>query len=65
MDAALNRMRSMIWRFLQDETGATVVEYALIVAVLSLAVVAGVGKAADALTFLWGNNASKLQQAFD
>jgi pilus assembly protein Flp/PilA len=55
----------MIWRFLKDETGATVVEYALIVVVLSLAIVASIGQAADGLTFLFGNNASRLQQAFN
>ena len=55
-------MRST-WRFLTDETGATAVEYGLIVAVLSLAVVAGIGEAADALEYLWGNNNSRLQQA--
>ena len=50
-------------RFLGDERGATAVEYGLIVAVLSLAVVAGIGQAAGALEFLWGNNNSRLQQA--
>jgi len=55
-------MRST-WRFLTDESGATAVEYGLIVAVLSLAVVAGIGEAADALEYLWGNNNSRLQQA--
>lgn len=55
-------MRST-WRFLTDESGATAVEYGLIVAVLSLAVVAGIGQAAGALEYLWGDNNSKLQQA--
>lgn len=55
----------MIWRFLKDETGATVVEYALIVVVLSLAIVAAIGQTADGLTFLFANNVSRLQQAFN
>ena len=42
-------------RFLTDETGATVVEYGLIVAVLSLAVIAGFSTFADQLQSLLGN----------
>lgn len=37
-------MRATIKAFLTDRRGATVIEYGLIVAVLSLAVVAGVGR---------------------
>ena len=33
----------MIRRFLEDKSGATAIEYGLIVAVLSLAIVGGVG----------------------
>ena len=33
----------MLKRFLRDKTGATAIEYGLIVAVLSLAIVSGVG----------------------
>lgn len=43
----------MIRRFLNDDTGATVVEYGLIVAVLSLAIVASVGEVSDALVALF------------
>jgi pilus assembly protein Flp/PilA len=56
-------MEKTLRRFIADESGATAVEYGLIVAVLSLVVVAGVGKAANSLEYLWGNNNSKLQQA--
>lgn len=58
-------MRPMIRCFLKDETGATAIEYGLIVAVLSLAIVGGVGNAADALNYLWGDNNSRLQQAIN
>jgi len=57
-------MQSMIWRFLKDESGATAIEYALIAALLSLAIVGGVGKFANVLAEMWGNNNSELQQAF-
>jgi pilus assembly protein Flp/PilA len=54
----------LVKRFLRDEGGATAVEYGLIVAVLSLAVVAGVGKAANSIQWLWSSNESKLANAF-
>jgi pilus assembly protein Flp/PilA len=58
-------MRPMIRCFLKDETGATAIEYGLIIAVLSLAIVGGVGTAADALNYLWGDNTSRLQRAIN
>ena len=51
-------------RFLKDETGATAVEYALIVAVLSLVIVAGVGTAGNSLAYLLGNSGSRLNSAW-
>lgn len=39
------------------------VEYGLIVACLALAVLVGFGNATNALTYLWGNNNSRLIQA--
>ncbi|MCP9229705.1 Flp family type IVb pilin [Mesorhizobium sp. M0833] len=57
-------MKILLQRFLEDERGATVVEYGLIVAVLSLAIVAGVGRAADAIQWLFSDNSSRLANAF-
>jgi pilus assembly protein Flp/PilA len=57
-------MKTLLQRFWEDESGATAVEYGLIVAVLSLTIVAGVGKAADAITWLFSDNSSKLVNAF-
>ncbi|HMM63066.1 MAG: Flp family type IVb pilin [Mesorhizobium sp.] len=54
----------LVQRFLSDEGGATAVEYGLIVAVLSLTIVAGVGKAAESIQWLWSSNDSKLANAF-
>ena len=53
----------MLRRFWIDETGATAVEYGLIIAVLSLAIVSGVSAAMNAVSDLWGDNDSRLQQA--
>lgn len=57
-------MRSLIWQFLNDENGATAIEYGLIVAVLSLVIVGGVGRVANAITFLFSDSESKLVDAF-
>jgi pilus assembly protein Flp/PilA len=53
-------MRQLIGRFSRDETGATAVEYGLIVAVLSLVIVGGLNRAADAIVFLFSDSESKL-----
>jgi pilus assembly protein Flp/PilA len=58
-------MRNMFKRFIEDDKGATAVEYALIVAVLSLAVVVGVSGAFDAVEFLFSDNNSKVNQAMN
>jgi pilus assembly protein Flp/PilA len=55
----------MFRRFLKNDTGATAIEYGLIVAVLSLAIVAGVGTLANSLAYLWGDNNSRLQQGLN
>jgi pilus assembly protein Flp/PilA len=55
-------MNPLLKTFLRDEAGATAIEYGLIVAVLSLAIVAGVGNAANAIQWLWSDNNSRLAQ---
>jgi pilus assembly protein Flp/PilA len=55
-------MRKMIHRFLKDEGGATAIEYGLIIALISLAIVVGVGTLADQLEFLWGDNNSEINK---
>jgi pilus assembly protein Flp/PilA len=55
----------MLRRFVEDENGATLIEYGLIVAVLSLAIIAGVGTAANALQNLFGNDHSLLANALN
>ncbi len=57
-------MARLLQRFQNDETGATAIEYGLIVAVLSLTIIAGVGQAADALVELWNGNNSALANVF-
>lgn len=57
-------MKTLLQRFIKDETGATAIEYGLIVAVLSLAIVAGVGNVMNAVQWLFSDNSSKLANAF-
>jgi pilus assembly protein Flp/PilA len=46
----------MFKRFLNDQTGATSVEYGIIASILSLAIITGVGALAVQLNTLWGAN---------
>ena len=55
----------LIRRFLTETSGATAIEYGLIVAVLSLVIVGGVGKAGNAIEDMFANQDRALQQAFD
>lgn len=43
----------MIKRFLRDETGATAVEYGVILTLLSMAVISGVGVFGNELEGIW------------
>jgi pilus assembly protein Flp/PilA len=55
---------TFISRFLSNESGATAIEYGLIVVMLSLVIVGGVGRAAGALQWLFSDNNSRLANAF-
>ena len=59
-------MRSpMLKNFCMDENGATVVEYGLIVTVLSLAIVGGIGSIYDAIEYLFGEPTSALSSTLN
>jgi pilus assembly protein Flp/PilA len=57
-------MKAVLLRFLKDETGATAVEYGLIIAVLSLAIVGGIGQVSNSIIWLFSDNNSRLANAF-
>ncbi|RUX14147.1 Flp family type IVb pilin [Mesorhizobium sp. M7A.F.Ca.CA.002.10.1.1] len=57
-------MKAVLLGFLNDETGATAVEYGVIIAVLSLAIVGGIGEVRDGIIWLFSDNNSKLANAF-
>lgn len=57
-------MKILLQRFLEEETGATAIEYGLIVTVLSLTIIGGIGQAADAMAWLFSDNSSRLVNAF-
>lgn len=52
-------------RFLGDESGATAIEYGLIIALLSLVIVAGVGSVGNAVQDMFANQDRELQKAFN
>lgn len=54
-------MKARIFRFLRDESGATAIEYGLIVAVLSLAIVGGVSQVGNSLEAMWNSTANTLE----
>ena len=58
-------MYAIIKRLIRDDRGATAIEYGLIIAVLSLAIVAGVGSAGEKLEFMWGDNNSQINQGLN
>ena len=55
----------MIWRFLDDEGGATAIEYALIAALVALAIMGGLGSFANSMNKLWTNTAERLDAVLD
>ncbi|MDX8435312.1 Flp family type IVb pilin [Mesorhizobium sp. M4B.F.Ca.ET.215.01.1.1] len=57
-------MKKLLQQFVHDERGATAIEYGLIAAVLSLAIVGGVGRAANAIQWLFSDTNSQLVNAF-
>lgn len=57
-------MKTLLRLFWEHKTGATAIEYGLIVTVLSLTIIGGIGQAADAMAWLFSDNSSKLVNAF-
>ncbi|WP_245453375.1 Flp family type IVb pilin [Aquibium carbonis] len=50
----------MLIKFWINESGATAIEYGLIAAVLSLAIIGGIGNVYDAIEYLFGEPTSAL-----
>ena len=55
----------MIQKLLKDNSGATAIEYGLIVGLISLAILAGVSQTGFALRNIWNNSADLIQQALN
>ncbi|HEV7307312.1 Flp family type IVb pilin [Ensifer sp.] len=54
-------MKSIINRLLKDESGATAIEYGLIAALISVALIAGAGVLGDALDDTFSGVGTKVQ----
>jgi pilus assembly protein Flp/PilA len=52
-----------IQRFLQEEDGPTAVEYAVILALILMAIIAGVGTVGGGTANLWENNSNEISNA--
>jgi pilus assembly protein Flp/PilA len=57
------RGKIMLKRFFQDERGATAIEYSLIAALISLAILGGVGIVADGVGNLFTSSAAEIVKA--
>jgi pilus assembly protein Flp/PilA len=60
-----NPMRATIRRFQKDRSGATAIEYGLIAALISLAILTGVGSAGNSIASLWNDNANEVVDALN
>jgi pilus assembly protein Flp/PilA len=51
-----------IRRFLTDRNGATAIEYGLIAALISMALLAGLGSTGNSVSAKWNDNAARLEE---
>ncbi|KJF68895.1 Flp family type IVb pilin [Rhizobium nepotum] len=56
-------MTKIFTRFLKDESGATAIEYGLIAALISVAIVGGATTVGSQIKLLFGNIATKMTAA--
>jgi pilus assembly protein Flp/PilA len=54
----------MLRRFIEDESGATAVEYGLIAVLISLAAIVGISALSNGIKFLFSDNNSRMVEAF-
>ncbi|MCD2184057.1 Flp family type IVb pilin [Rhizobium sp. GN54] len=58
-------MTKIFARFLKDESGATAIEYGLIAALISVAIIAGASTLGDELSDTFGNLSTSMEKAND
>lgn len=56
-------MKSLISRFVKDESGATAIEYGLIAGLLSIVILGAVSATGTSLTSVFGNVSTQLNTA--
>lgn len=56
-------MKSLFSRFLQDESGATAIEYGLIAAIVGIGIIAGLGQLKTGLSTTFNTVAANLTSA--
>lgn len=58
-------MLDTIQKFIEDENGATAVEYGLIAVLICVALIGGARSAGLSINMLWDNNAATVNQALE
>jgi pilus assembly protein Flp/PilA len=58
-----NNMRKALFKLMKDESGATAIEYGLIAALISVAIVVALGTVGNDLNSVFGTVANKLNNA--
>lgn len=54
---------SLLTRLIEDESGATAIEYGLIAGLVAVAIIAAVGTLSDSLNLLFSNDATTVSTA--
>ncbi len=57
--------RSMLKRFLANESGATAIEYGLIATLIGVAIIGGASATGTAISELWSGNESKISEVLN
>ena len=55
-------MKTVVTRFVKDETGATAIEYGLIAAIVGIGIIVGLGALRDGLNTLFNNVVTNLNK---
>ena len=56
-------MQNLVTRFIEDESGATAIEYGLIAALIAVSIIAGAGAIGNALSERFNNVAEEISNA--
>ena len=61
----LTEAKTVLKKFWEDRSGATAIEYGLIGSLIAVAIIGGFSALASAISNLWGDNNSAIQQGLN